>query len=120
MSKDDLQDFVIGFNDECKRTLFDKLSFSLASDIWFYVHLGNYSNTTCSCMFPSKDSGSSRFSLSFDRWKLTKDTKQDSIIGVPPMKSERLFTVDYDPKYESWDSLHLKLKEKARTILGVE
>ena len=93
-------DKIVESNYETRRELFDKLPFSLANDVWFYVHLGNYGGTRCNFT----NTGSTdriAFNLEFFR------------------DDDFLFEVGFDGKYDSWESFVSELKGRAREILGV-
>lgn len=90
---------VLKLNDVTRKTLFDKLPAGMATDLWFYIHLGNYGNTVCDIQLDQD------YPLSF-KLIFVRD-------GV------ELFNVEFDGRDGTWDSLLLTLKSHAREILGV-
>ena len=95
-----IEDKVIESNYETRRELFDKLPFSLANDVWFYVHLGNYGGTRCVFRYRG-DRERIAFDLEFFRG------------------GEFLFEDAFDGRYDLWDTFVARLKSHARDILGV-
>lgn len=112
-----ITEIVITRNAEAKNTLFEMLPKDMATDVWFYIHLGNYGQTACKVIDETKALHRLKapnellFTLRFERGL--------GMNGQIPL-FVKYFELNFNSKTDNWQQFLSELKENARAILGFQ